>query len=63
LGLAFEGGAVHGQSVKSILRIRMHGDNLHSAMSSMGMDWLRHRYSFDATKQVTNRGICRHIWH
>jgi len=49
LGLACEGGAVRGQSVKSVLRIRMHGDNLHSAISSQGMGWLMHRYSSDAT--------------
>jgi hypothetical protein len=50
LGLACEGVAVHGQSVKSILRIRMHGDKLHSAISSKSMGWLMHRYNFDATK-------------
>jgi len=49
LGLACEGGAIHGQSVRSMLRIRMPGDNLHSAISSQDMGWLMHRYSFDAT--------------
>jgi hypothetical protein len=33
-----------------MLRIRMHGDNLHSVISYQGMGWLRHRYGFDATK-------------
>jgi len=48
LGLACEGGAVHGQSVKSMLRI-MHEDNLHSAIFSQGVVWFRHKYSLDAS--------------
>jgi hypothetical protein len=33
-----------------MLRIGMHGNNLHSVISFLGMGWLMNRDSFDATK-------------